>query len=84
MDSRRKKRTRAEKRALYVIVVFKWLVLLAGYALLYLAGLVSAGWVWPKSLRKKMLAIGLSDLKPREQDLSEDNASTRAHRLKQD
>jgi len=59
MDSKRKERPDAEKRLLYIIVVLKWFANLMAYGFLLLMGLVSAGWLWPKTLRRRVLAIGV-------------------------
>lgn len=59
MESRRKKRPRAKKRVLYLKAVAKWFVFCLGYLLLFAIGLVTAGWAWPKKLRKQVLSVGL-------------------------
>jgi len=44
-----------------LVVILKWVVSCAFYYLLVIIGLVTAGWTWPKSLRRRVLAVGLSN-----------------------
>lgn len=62
-DSREKEKSRAQKKSLYFVVIFKWILMLMGNFVLCAAGLVTAGWVWPKSIRRRVLAIGLNEVK---------------------
>ena len=59
MDSKKKERPVAQRRILYATALFKWLVCTALYAMLCVLGLVTAGWLWPRNLRRKLLAVGL-------------------------
>jgi len=40
--------------------LFKWIVSTALYGFLCVLGLCTAGWLWPKNLRKKLLGVGLN------------------------
>ena len=62
-DSRAKGRNRAQKKYIYIVVIFKWILLLIGNFVVCAAGLVTAGWVWPKSIRRRVLAVGLNEVK---------------------
>ena len=63
MESKKKKRRVAKRRILYATAFFKWLVYATFYGMLCLLGLVTAGWLWPRNLRMKVLAVGLGSQK---------------------
>lgn len=58
-DSRRKNRSRGWKKTRYWLSLSKWLGHASLYFFLCLLGLVTAGWMWPQSLRRQVLAIGV-------------------------
>lgn len=58
-DSRRKNRSRGWKKTRYWLSLSKWLGHASLYLFLCLLGLVTAGWMWPQSLRRQVLAIGV-------------------------
>ena len=58
-DSKRKGRSDAKNRALNNIVLLRWLTCAIMYFFLIIVGLFTAGWTWPKNLRKKVLAVGI-------------------------
>ncbi len=58
-DSERKKRTALQTRLLSNVVLLNWLVSAFIYFVLCVLGLLTAGWVWPKNLRKQVLAVGI-------------------------
>ncbi len=58
-DSERKERGTFETRLLSNVVLLNWLASAIIYFLLCILGLFTAGWVWPKNLRKQVLAVGI-------------------------
>ena len=65
MDIKNEQRLKNEQRkcacrsGLYLVIFCKWAVTGALHALLFLFGLFTAGLLWPKSLRKRVLTVGL-------------------------
>lgn len=58
-ESRNKKHSRQRKKMLYWSNMTTWLGHASLYFFLCLLGLVTAGWMWPQSLRRQVLAIGV-------------------------
>ena len=51
--------SKAKKKTIYFFLVLRWLDVVIAYSLLCVGGLCTAGWLWPKGLRRKVLAVGL-------------------------
>lgn len=67
MDSKVKRRSDLKRRSLYFVVLYRWTASALSYAVLFVLGLFTAGWLWPKSLRKRVLTVGLSGMQEKKE-----------------
>ena len=60
MDSKRKRLHWSNKRIRQYFCVLKWIWSLFLSLILFCVGILTFGWFWPKKLRRRILAVGLS------------------------